>query len=147
MNKTSFDFAKRIYDLNLGFSSELMAQGAWCGHMNATEYLDHFRTDIIELCEELKKTYSSSWFVCRYADYAELKTDYSKITDEVWKSLKDESHRIIVTDALNEDFIHQLSNSFSSLASIYNHISGRNFDEDMNTQYIWPNSYEDEMER
>lgn len=120
---------KEFMEIEMEFHHEMMAEGAWCGHVYATEYFSKLRQRALELIDVCLVQYKDCTALLHAARF-KLSVDYDELISRVYKLDWEERDSIhIIAEALNDKFKDMLASSMKDLAEFYSLLFGRSFDE------------------
>lgn len=125
---------EKILEMEVEYYNEIMAEGAWSGHVYAPEYFKGFRDRLIVLISDIREVLGESYLVnsCVF----ELSMDYDLLISKVYNcdiftmvELED------IADALNAAFKNKMDKVMGNLAEIYAKLSGRTFEKDFESVF------------
>ena len=122
---------EKVIDLNVKYINEMMAEGAWCGHVYATEYFSDIRENIIKISEEIMKKYNRNdiKYLTSHISFC-LSTDYDELITKIYRDDNfSEREKYEIADALNDTFKDKLEQAFSDFECVYEKLTGRNYKE------------------
>ena len=123
------EFCKCLYDLYVRYILEIQAEGVWCGHEYATEYLKDFWKETRNFLLVIKGNYYRD--VNEYdlnLQLMKMGTDYNDLIDKVYKSDNMTEREIYtVADSLNATFMDILSCGIDLLDQVYTKCFGESF--------------------
>lgn len=117
-----------IVDLYTEYINEILAEGAWCAHAYATEYLSDLRKRMTDLAKKIKKEYTGKRKeIEQTASHIlfKLSTDYDELINKIYNKDFSEEDRYEIADALNDAFKKQMEEAFDDFSYIYEQLSGK----------------------
>ncbi len=105
------------------YVDEMIAQGAWCGHAYAPDYLSDITNEVISILKEIGKKEIDTYGIIQ----ACFKLDISHgnlITKVIQAENMNEDERFAIADIINEDFLERLANAFTALSDYYEKKTG-----------------------
>ncbi len=137
---------EKIIHLYEEYYSEMMAEGAWCGHEYATAYLEDLKNELLEFFNEVRGHYQykkgylykdnelcishveKAIFESANRGAFYLSTDYNELIDKVYADESFSSqNKHDIADALNTAFKNKLEDAVQELENI---ASGNNIELD-----------------
>ena len=109
------------------YVNEMIAQGAWCGHMYASDYLK----GVFDNCKEILNSVKDSEL---YTDSGIklitdeglwiLRDDIDSYITTVYDEISDENIRHRIADFLDDQFLHIIEGAIGFIVSIYEKQTG-----------------------
>ncbi len=121
---------KNIVSMHVEFIYEMQAEGAWCGHVYATEYFSDLRARIISTAQEIKDKYAKNQGINYCASHIlfVMDTDYDALITKIYQNNSfSEWDRHSISEALNETFKDKLEDVFDDFSTIYEKLSGQEY--------------------
>ena len=117
------EITKKLIEYTEEYFNEMMAQGAWCGHMYAAEYFSGLRQKITDLLNECEKKFKERKYEhmlsqVNSAQFA-LSTDYDALIKKVYELPWEDRQEVeTIADALDSAFLSKFEEAIEHLKDI-----------------------------